>query len=237
MTAHERRREVGRAPHRSYVKLAGLVLLLLAVLLVVRTLGLGRYSDPTAIAAAVSSLRARPHAAPLFVAAYAVGAALALPGSVLTIAGGAIFGFRLGLLLNWIGATIGATLAFLIARALGQEAVRRLLGDRAAHVERLADSHGFRTVLRLRLIPVVPFNMLNYAAGLAGVPLRDYVVATMLGLIPVVAVYTWFADALVAGAGGARHGVLVRLLIAGGLLVLLSFVPAITRRLAGTRER
>lgn len=182
------------------------------------------------LAAAVRELRERPFIAPLFVAAYTAATTLALPGSVLTIAGGAIFGFPVGFLLNWLGATLGATGAYWLARALGLDAVRRLVGSRAGGLEQFAGAHGFTTVLRLRLIPVVPFNLLNFAAGLAGVPFRDYLLGTAIGLVPGTAVYTWFADALIGGAEGARREALVKLAIAGGLLVALSFLPALLGR-------
>lgn len=186
--------------------------------------------DPRSTAESIRSLRAHPYVAPGFVAAYVVATALALPGSALTIAGGAIFGFEQGVALNWLGATLGATLAFLLARGLGLDAVRRILGSRADRLERLTGTHGFVTVLRLRLIPLVPFNLLNFAAGLAGIRLRDYVFGTMLGLIPGTIVYTYFADALLAGITEARRTALLRLLLAGAALVALSFVPTLAAR-------
>lgn len=229
-----------RAPSgrsRTLLKLALLILILAGALLAAHALGAFRFRDPTELAGAVRSLRERRFVAPLFVATYALATALALPGSVLTIAGGAIFGFGLGLLLNWLGAFIGATLAYLLARALGADALRRLLGARATRLDQLAGAHGFPAVLRLRLVPVVPFNMLNFAAGFAGVRPRDYLLGTALGLLPGTAVYTYFADALLAGAAGARREAFVRLLVAGGLLVTLSFVPFIARRLGWLEAR
>lgn len=223
------------APGRgTFVRLLVLVALLAGAYLVARALGLSRVTDPEVLARVVREVRERRFVAPAFVAAYAIGTALALPGSVLTIAGGAIFGFRLGALLNWSGAMLGATLAYLLARALGADALRRLLGHRADRLQALAGAHGFWAVLRLRLIPVVPFNLLNFAAGLARVPLRDYVAGTALGLVPATLVYTYFADALLAGAAGARRDALVRLLVAGGVLVALSLVPMLARRLGGS---
>lgn len=217
----------------TFIKLALLVALLIGAFFVARATGLLEYADPVALAGAVRGLRERPFIVPAFITVYALATALALPGSVLTIAGGAIFGFGLGALVNWTGALIGATLAFLLARALGLDAVRRVLGHRADRLDQLAGAHGFTTVLRLRLIPVMPFNVLNFGAGLAGVPLRDYLLGTAIGLVPGTLVYTWFADALMSGAAGARRTALVRLAIAGGLLVLLSFLPALVKRIRG----
>ncbi len=215
----------------TYLKLAGLILLVVGAFLGARALGFFQLDDPAALADRVRSLRERRYVAPLFVGLYALATAIALPGSILTIAGGAIFGFTLGSLLNWAGASLGAMLAYLLARNLGFDAVRRLLGKRADRVTELAGAHGFTTVLRLRLVPVVPFNVLNFAAGFAGVRFRDYMLGTLLGLIPGTAVYTYFADALLAGAAGARREALIRLLVAGILLAALSFLPPLIARM------
>ena len=222
----------GRA---TWLKLFFFAALLAGAFLVARALGLSRLADAAELSGAVHSLRDRPFIAPAFVATYAVATALGLPGSALTIAGGAIFGFELGVLLNWMGASLGATLAYLLARTLGIDAVRRLLGTRVQRLDVLAGGHGFATVLRLRLIPVVPFNLLNFAAGLAGVRMRDYVLGTIIGLIPGTMIYTYFADALLAGAAGAQRDALLRLLVAGALLVALSFLPALGRRMRDRR--
>jgi uncharacterized membrane protein YdjX (TVP38/TMEM64 family) len=167
---------------------------------------------------------------------YALLVMLALPGSSLTLAGGAVFGFGLGSLLNWIGATIGAAGAYALARGLGRDALRALLGRRAAALDRLLDEHGFLAMLRLRLIPLVPFNALNFGAGFAGVRASDYLIATAVGIVPGTLVYTYFADALLSGAAAAERQAYVRLAIAAGLLILLSFVPALARKLGLARK-
>ena len=219
-------------PARSaYIKLAVFAAIVAGAFAAARAAGLAEYADVQALAAAVRHARDVPAAPALFVLAYVLLTTVGLPGSALTLAGGAIFGFWVGTALNWLGATLGATGAYLLARALGQDAVGRLLGRHATRLDRAAARHGFLALLRLRLLPVVPFNALNYGAALAGVPLRPYVAATALGIIPGAAVYTYFADAVLSGAEGARRQALVRVAIAGTLLVLLSFAPAIARRL------
>lgn len=226
------------APRRraGYLKLLALVTIIAGAFVAARSLGLPGVTEPDRLSGAVRALRDRDHVAPAFVAAYALATALGLPGSVLTIAGGAIFGFKLGALLNWMGASVGAALAYALARSLGTDAVHRLLGSRVPRLDAFTGRHGFLTVLRLRLVPVVPFNLLNFGAGLAGVRFRDYFLATLIGLIPGTLVYTYFADAMLAGAAGARNDALVRLLIAGGLLLLLSFLPAIARKAGWLRS-
>jgi uncharacterized membrane protein YdjX (TVP38/TMEM64 family) len=219
-------------PARSaYIKLAVFAAVVAGAFAVARAAGLAEYTDVQALAGAVRRARDVPWAPVLFVLAYVLLTTVGLPGSALTLAGGAIFGFWLGTALNWLGATLGATCAFLLARLLGQDAVGRLLGRHAARLDRAAAQHGFAALLRLRLLPVVPFNALNFGAAFARVPLRPYVAATALGIIPGTAVYTYFADAVLSGAEGARRQALVRVAVAGALLILLSFTPAVARRL------
>ncbi|MGH7547609.1 MAG: TVP38/TMEM64 family protein [Gemmatimonadales bacterium] len=166
-----------------------------------------------------------------YVVLYAVLSALNFSGLVLTLAGGALFGFWRGALLNTIGANLGATGAFWLARALGREGLRALVGDRLSGLDRLAAAQGPMWLLRLRLIPVVPFNLLNLAAGLTAMPWPGYAAVTAIGILPGTLVYTYFADALVAGVAGGARAALVRVLLAGGLLVILSFLPGVARRL------
>ena len=189
-----------------------------------------------ALARTVHGARSKPYVAPLFVVAYALAVMFGLPGSAFTLAGGAIFGFWWGLLLNWVGASVGATLAYLFANALCTDSCRKLLGRYSTGLERAAKTHGFMATLRLRLIPVVPFNLLNFAAALAGVGRRDYIVATVLGIIPGTAVYTYFADSLLSGAADTSRHALLNVSIAGALLIALSFIPALVHRMRPTHS-
>ncbi len=166
-----------------------------------------------------------------FIALYVALSALDFSGLVLTLAGGALFGFWWGALLNTMGANLGATAAFWLARALGRDGLRALVGDRMSGLNRLTEAGGPMWLLRLRLIPVVPFNLLNLAAGLTAMPWRGYAAATAIGILPGTLVYTYFADAITAGAAGGSRAALVRVFVAGVLLVALSFLPALARRL------
>jgi uncharacterized membrane protein YdjX (TVP38/TMEM64 family) len=181
------------------------------------------------------ALRDAPYAIPLFLAAYAVAGTLGVPGSLLTLTGGAVFGFELGTLLNWVGATVGAIGGYWLARLLGRDAVERIGGRKIYALEKLADAHAFSTVLRLRLIPILPFNALNFACGLVGLDFASYVAGTVIGDLPVTAAYTYFADALLSGVAGARRAALFHASIAGAFLILLSFLPGLVRRIQKSR--
>lgn len=123
--------------------------------------------------------------APLaFVALYVVLTVLCFPGGVLTAAGGALFGTALGTLLAVIGATLGATAAFLLARRVGREQVEQIAGRRMDTMDRSLGRRGFLAVIYVRLIPLLPFNLLNYVAGVTAIRVRDYVPATAVGIIP-----------------------------------------------------
>ena len=213
------------------LKLGALVVLLVGTWLLWRSSAVQHLATQTPLATVRDRLGA-PWWSPLaFVVVYAALTALNFSGLALTLAGGVVFGFERGVVLNTIGANLGANAAYMLARILGRDAVGALLGARFSRMQRFAEAGGFLWLLRLRLVPVVPFNLLNLAAGLAGMPWRTFAAATALGIVPGTVVYTLFADAIVTGSGEASRAALTRLLIAGGLLLLLTFAPALARRL------
>jgi uncharacterized membrane protein YdjX (TVP38/TMEM64 family) len=129
--------------------------------------------------------------APLvFVATYIAWTVLLLPGVVPALAAGALFGIVAGGLLTLVGAVIGATLALLIGRRLGRAPVERFANRHIDGFDAWMRQHGFLALLYARLVPVVPFNLLNYAAGVTGMSTRRYVTATAIGIIPGTIPYT-----------------------------------------------
>jgi uncharacterized membrane protein YdjX (TVP38/TMEM64 family) len=174
-------------------------------------------------------------AAPLlFVAAYALAAVLFLPGSVLTIAGGALFGPVWGTLYNLAGATLGAALAFLIARHLGADWVQARLargaGGRLERLVRGVEAEGWRFVAFTRLVPLFPYNALNYALGLTRIPLLQYALATFVFMAPGALAYTWLGHAGREALAG-EEGLLRNALIALALLAAVAFLPRLVARL------
>jgi uncharacterized membrane protein YdjX (TVP38/TMEM64 family) len=169
-----------------------------------------------------------------FLAIYALACLAALPATPFTLAGGVVFGVWKGTVLNVTGATLGAALAFLAARVLGREAVASLLKGKFKTLEGLdqkAQKSGFQIILNLRLLPVVPFNALNFGAGLTRIRFRDFLAGTALGIIPGAFVYTYSADAIASGVAGEGKKAFYRILIAGALLALLSAAPKLLSRL------
>ncbi|MEE8342630.1 MAG: VTT domain-containing protein [Gammaproteobacteria bacterium] len=168
----------------------------------------------------------------LFMLTYALAAVLFLPGLVITLAGGALFGPVLGTFYNLTGATLGATLAFLVARYLASDWVTQKAGGRIKRLINGVEGEGWRFVAFVRLVPLFPYNLLNYALGLTRIRLMEYVVATYIFMLPASIAYTYLGYAgREAVAGG--EGLIQKGLLALGLLALVAFLP----RLIGSLRR
>ncbi len=184
--------------------------------------------DVAAMQARVESAGA---AGPLvFMMLYALATVLFLPGSLLTLAGGALFGPFWGTLWNLTGATAGAALAFLIARYLGADWAARRAGPRLARLNDGVSGEGWRFIAFVRLVPVFPFNLLNYALGLTRIPFVVYVLATWLFMLPGAIAYTWLGYAGREAVGGG-DGMIRNILIALALLAATAFLPRFVRKL------
>jgi len=168
----------------------------------------------------------------LFMLIYALAAVLFLPGSVLTLAGGALFGPVMGTVYNLTGATLGATLAFLIARYLASDWVADKAGGRVKQLINGVEGEGWRFVAFVRLVPLFPFNLLNYVLGLTRLRLLHYIIATYVFMLPGAIAYTYLGyagrEAVAGGEGLTQKG-----LLALALLAVVAFLP----RLIGTLRR
>jgi uncharacterized membrane protein YdjX (TVP38/TMEM64 family) len=218
------------------VRLLGLVALIALGVVLVKATPLGGHLSREGVLRGVEFLRSSSLAPLIFVPIYAGAVALAIPGTILTLAGGAVFGLWWGTLFNWLGANLGANLAYLLARFLGRDGITRLVGDRAEKwpamekLDRAVTTHGFRGMLTLRLIPIFPFNALNFGGGLVGLSWPTYALSTGLGILPGTFVYTMFADALLQGSTEASRDAFLQMALAGALLVFLSFLPLILKK-------
>ena len=170
----------------------------------------------------------------LFILIYVLQTSFSLPGAtIMTLAGGFLFGSLWGPLYVNIGATIGATLAFLAARYLFHQWVERKFGDRLGPIQDGFAKNAFSYLLTLRLIPFFPFFLVNLLSGLTRVKVSTYVVATAIGIVPGSVVYT-FAGRQLGTINALSELVSPRLLLAFSLLGLLMLVPAIYRKLTET---
>ena len=175
----------------------------------------------------------------VFALGYAVATVAFIPGSLLTLAAGAIFGLGKGTVTVFFGATLGSALAFLVARYLARAAVeRKIAGNpRFAAIDRAVAREGLKIVTLLRLAPVFPFNLMNYALGLTNVSFRDYVLAS-IGMLPGTFLYVYYGKALgslaaVAGGAEIERGVGGWITFGVGLVAALAvalYVARIARR-------
>ena len=173
---------------------------------------------------------AGPVAPLLFMLIYALAAVLFFPGSVLTLAGGALFGPVLGTFYNLTGATLGATLAFLIARYLASDWVAAKTGGRVKQLISGVEGEGWRFVAFVRLVPLFPFNLLNYALGLTRLRWLHYVLATYVFMLPGAFAYTYLGYAgREAVAGG--QGMIQKGLLALALLAVVAFLPRLIKKM------
>lgn len=172
---------------------------------------------------------AGPWGPAVFMALYALATALFVPGVVFGLAGGALFGPVWGSLWNLLGATLGAAAAFLLARYMAGAWVRSRAGGAAKRVVEGVEAEGWRFVALTRLVPLVPFNLLNYVLGLTRIDFGRYVVASLVCMIPGTVAYTWLGHAGTAALGGESDAIRYGLL-ALALLALIAFLPRLVRR-------
>jgi len=166
-----------------------------------------------------------------FMVLYIVQTALSLPGAaILSLAAGAIFGSVLGTLYAVIAATIGATLAFLVTRYLLRDTILEKFGPKLEGINRELEARGFNYLLFLRLVPLFPFFLINLAAGLTRLPLRVFVLGTLVGIIPGGFVYV-NAGASLATINSLRDVASPRVLGSFALLGLFALVPALYGKL------
>ncbi len=183
-----------QARRRALARLGVAVLALVALVAVLAvTVGV---PSPSELAEWARS--AGPAAPALFVLIAAISTCVMFPGHVTATAAGVLFGVATGVALTLTAATLGAAVAFLLARSVGAAPIGRLLGPRAAHWRAWIAERGFSAVLTARLLPGTPANVLNYAAGLTAMPLRAFAAAVALGALPKTVAYVALGGALSA---------------------------------------
>jgi uncharacterized membrane protein YdjX (TVP38/TMEM64 family) len=182
----------------------------------------------------------------VFILGYAVATVAFVPGSLLTLAAGAIFGLVEGTLYTLIGATLGASCAFLVARYVARGAIERKIAGtswfvRFAAIDRAVAGEGFKIVALLRLSPVFPFNLLNYALGLTRVRFLHYLAAS-IAMLPGTLLYVYYgkaAGSLAGALGGgatAQRGPEFWITLGIGLVATVAVTTYVTR-LAGRALR
>jgi uncharacterized membrane protein YdjX (TVP38/TMEM64 family) len=167
----------------------------------------------------------------LYIGMFAVLPSLFLPGLPMTVAGGLAFGPLWGTVYASIGSTLGAMLAFLVARYFARESILKLLGTRWEKIDQQTARHGWVYVAITRLIPLFPFNVLNYAFGLTQIDFLPYAAVSWLCMLPATAAYVVFSSSIF----DLLHGKISLPFLMGLLLLLgVSLIPWGYRKWTGS---
>lgn len=176
-----------------------------------------------------------PWGPPLLGAAYVAACVLFVPGSILTLGGGFLFGVVYGTITVSIASVSGAAVAFVIGRTLLRRPIERRIASypRFQAIDRAVGEQGFKIVLLTRLSPIFPFNLLNYAFGLTDVKLWRYVLASWLGMLPGTIMYVYLGSALKSlaevAAGAPEGGAPQTVFFLVGLAMTIVATVVITR--------
>ena len=170
----------------------------------------------------------------IYALVYAACVVLFIPATILTLGAGAIFGVVAGSIVVISGATLGASLAFLLARTILRRRIETMTARNVKFraLDRAITREGAKIVLLVRLAPIFPFTYINYAFGLTGIPFLAYVLATFIGIIPATIAFVYLSDAAVSAAmgGGATAKTVVN--VVGAVLALIAsiFVARVATR-------
>src|ERR1035437_2411449 len=174
----------------------------------------------------------------VFVLIYILAVVLALPGSAITIAGAALFGSVWGVVLVSIASTTGASICFLVSRYLARDFILRKFAqnEKFLKLNRLTEEHGAIVVAITRLIPLFPFNVLNYGFGLTGVRFRTYVFWSWLCMLPGTILYVVGTDAILSGISEDKIPwlLVLVLLLAANILAFLVYLAR--KKLSGNKD-
>lgn len=161
---------------------------------------------------------------PLLAAAYYVGSLLSLPGLVMLTILVACLGAKQGLTIVVIGTAASSATVFLLAKLLGRTVVAELYPDQLARVEELLQGPPILRVVQMRLLPVLPFHLVNAVCGLFGLPLKSFLVGTVIGLLPKMLVQLYFVRTVLAGLTAPGRVVAINAAVSLALFVVVTFV-------------
>jgi len=227
--------EVPKDRSKGLMKALILVVFIVAAILLVRYTPIKDYLTADGLGRFLSTVG---FWAPLvFIAIYAIGVCLFLPGTLLTGLGAAIFGAYWGFVYVWVGAMAGASAAFLIGRTLGREFSASLVGNKLQKYDDAIERNGFATVLYLRLV-YFPFTPMNFGMGLTKVHFRDYFLGTGLGIIVGTFIFTFFIGTLKDVWASGNWGELIsfKVFFSIALFIFSFFIPKIIKKVRGEKD-
>ena len=216
---------------------AGLPLLALIVFVVIAWRhGYFDLKNPQKLDAAAQRVQDIPWLGPIFVAVYSTLAMLAAPVSPLAYGAGAVFGVVRGTIFVELASLIGATGGYYLARSAWSGVARRLLGRFHARLRDMRHGSVFLTTLRFQLLPIMPFGVFNYAAGVAHIPFVPFLAGTAVGILPGTVAAVYVGERVIAGITQSDR----RAFVVAGLVVAamfaLSFAPTVIKKLRGAKD-
>ncbi len=229
----ERTFTAGEPAPGGWVGKTALLAFVVLAMVAVRASGLTQYLDQDQLRALIAGTGVL---GPLiYMALYAIAPALFLPGLPLSIAGGILFGPLWGVIYTIFSATAGACVAFLVSRHLARGWIEgKLRSPRWRHLDEQVEKHGWKMVAFTRLIPLFPFNLLNYAFGLTRVKFSHYALATFVFMLPGCIAFIVFSSSLLEVLQGR---ITPTFLLGLALMVLVSLIPLAYRRHQARRLR
>ena len=165
-----------------------------------------------------------------FVLLYAIATVAMIPGGLFDLVGGVLFGPVWGSLINLAGGTLGAGLAFLVARYLAGDWVQRRAGPRMQKVVRSVETDGWQFVAFVRLVPIFPYNIANYLLGVTRIPFLHYMLATIVFMAPSTVAYTWIGHAGREAVAGETDNIRYALFTLA-LIAIVIMAPRFYKRL------
>ena len=210
---------------KKYIKPGILLFFIVMTIYMVQYTSLQQYFNRSMIQEFISSYEI--YGPLVFITIYFLASIFFFPGTPLTILSGILFGSVLGTSYTVIGATLGASAAFLFSRFLGKDFVDKLLKDKFKGLnkyDKKIEENGFLTMLFLRLVPLFPFNGLNFAMGLTRIKFRDFFVGTLIGIIP--------GSFVLANIGSSSNNITgVKFYFFIALFILMAFIPKIYKKI------
>jgi uncharacterized membrane protein YdjX (TVP38/TMEM64 family) len=168
-----------------------------------------------------------------YIGIYALGTVLFVPGSLLTIASGLVFGLGLGMLAAWLGAVLGSIFAFLIARHLARGKIEEKISgnQKFKAIDEAIGIQGWKIIALLRLSPLIPFNASNYFYGVTAIKFWPYLLATGCGMVPGTLLYVYLGAAGKVGLDGSKtqHGALEYVFFGLGFVATIVVTVVVTR--------
>jgi uncharacterized membrane protein YdjX (TVP38/TMEM64 family) len=214
-----------RVPRHLLLRFLALIVIVGVGFAVLRWSPLADYLTVEKVSAVLERLRGAWWAPVALIASYIILCPL-IPATPMMVAGGMVFGPVLGTIYNLIGTFLGGTTTYYLGRGLGRDFVLHVAGKRLKKVERAISRRGFWSLVGVRFLPL-PFPVVNYCAALAGVPPGLFMITTLIGLVPGVAVFTYFASLLAKTAEADKSGLILQFIVASLILLLFTVIPQI----------